>query len=186
LKLPRIANPWRTRSLKSWNRRNAIRSRQRADDEPDERDDQRLALVLERVAPVHLGQVREHAETGEDADRQRPGEDPGGDDEVEERLDDQRRGERRVGRPLDAVVDEVELEDVAAARRDDRIDADACEVGAEHRAARDEDVGVGGADDVPPGGDTDDQAGELEAEGDSRAAPSAPRRGCGRTPRRRR
>jgi hypothetical protein len=69
------------------------------------------------------------------------------------------------------MVDEVELEDVAAARGDDRIDADAGEVGAEHRAARDEDVGVGGADDVPPGGDTDDQAGELEAERDPERHP---------------
>ena len=53
---------------------------ERADDEPDERDDQRLALVAERVAPVDLRQVGEDVEAGEDADRQRPGEDPGGDD----------------------------------------------------------------------------------------------------------
>ena len=66
---------------------------------------------------------------------QRPGEDRAGDDRVEERLDDQRRAERRVGRVLDAVLDEVELEHVAAAGGDDRVDADAGEVGAEDASA---------------------------------------------------
>jgi len=69
--------------------------------------------------------VGNDVEAGQHADRERPDEDPTGDDEVEQRLDDQGRAERGVGRPLDPVVDEVELEDVARACGDDRVDADA-------------------------------------------------------------
>ena len=69
------------------------------------------------------------------------------------------------------MVDEVELEDVAAARGDDRVHADAGEVRAEHRAPGDVRLGVGGADDVPPGGRADDEPGEVEEERDPERQP---------------
>ena len=42
---------------------------------------------------------------------------------LEQRLGDEGRGQRRVARALDAAVQEPELDDVAAARRDDAVEA---------------------------------------------------------------
>ena len=99
-------------------------------------DDRRLALVAERVAPVDLWQVGEDVEAGEDADVSAQSRIPPATIESNSVSTISVDGERRVGRSLDPLVDEVELEDVAAARRDDRVHADAGEVGAEDRAAR--------------------------------------------------
>ena len=54
---------------------------------------------------------------------------------LEQRLGDERRRERRVARVRDAAVQQPELDDVAAARRDDAVEARARQVGG-HRVAR--------------------------------------------------
>ena len=53
------------------------------------------------------------------------------DDEVEQGLDDERRGHGRVARALDPPLDERDLDDVADPGRDDRVHADAGHVGAQ-------------------------------------------------------
>ena len=73
----------------------------------------------------------------QDSDRHRPDDQRRRDDEVEDRLHEQGRRERRVARALHAVLDKDELDDVAAAGRRDRVDADAGHVRAEHHAQRD-------------------------------------------------
>jgi hypothetical protein len=115
--------------------------------------------------------VREHVEAGEDADHERPREDRARDQGVEQRLDDQRRAERRVGGAVDAVLDEVELEQVAAAGRDDRVDAHSGEVGAEYRSPRNLELGVGRPEDVPPRRGPRGEPEEVEAERDRERQP---------------
>ena len=73
------------------------------------------------------------------------------DDEVEERLDEERGRERGVGRPVDAVLRDVELHDVAAAGGRDRVHADAGPVRAEDVAEGHAGLRIRGADDVLPG-----------------------------------
>ena len=51
----------------------------------------------------------------------RPADEPARDDEVEHGLREQRRDERRRGRAVDALAHRVDLQDVAAARRRDRV-----------------------------------------------------------------
>ena len=92
-------------------------------------------------------------------------------DEVEQRLDDQRRAERGVGRAPDAVVDEIELEDVSRPGGDDRVHADAGEVGAPDRPAGNGQVGIGGADDVPPRRHAGQQPEQVEPERDRERQP---------------
>jgi hypothetical protein len=69
------------------------------------------------------------------------------------------------------VLDEVELEQVAAAGRDDCVHAHAGEVCAEHRPPRNRQLGVCGAEDVPPRRRAGEQAQELEAERDRQRQP---------------
>jgi hypothetical protein len=87
--------------------------------------------VADKEPPVDRRQARVDTVRRQRADHHRPDQDRSGDDEVEHRLDDQRRRERRVARVLDPVLDEVELDDVAAAGGHDRVDADPGDVGAE-------------------------------------------------------
>src|SRR4029078_2728386 len=65
---------------------------------------------------------RYDVEVGQDSELQRPHEEGGRRDEVEERVDGERRDERRIGGPFDPMLDQVELEDVAAAGREDGVD----------------------------------------------------------------
>jgi hypothetical protein len=97
----------------------------------------------------------------QDADRQHPDENRTGDDEVDERLDDQGRGERRVRRALDALLQQVELDDVATTRRNDRIDPDARRVRAERIPVARRVLGIRGGDDVLPGAAAKQQLDEV-------------------------
>ena len=131
--------------------------------------DQRGALVQQEELPVDGRDARVDLMGRQHTDRERPDQQAARDEEVEDRLDDERRGERRVGRSLDAGLDEVDLDDVAAARRQDRVDADARDVGAERAAVLEPARGVRGAHDVLPGARPEEQldhvAGEREPEG---------------------
>ena len=90
-------------------------------------------VVLDQEPQSTDGRTRVHLPRRQDADRSRPDHERSGDEEVEDRLDDERRRKRRVGRALDPVLDEVELHEVAAARGRDRVDPDSRDVGAEDR-----------------------------------------------------
>ncbi len=84
--------------------------------------------------PVDARDARVDLVRRQHADRERPDHQRAGDEEVEQRLDDQGRCERRVARASDALLDQVELDHVAAARRRDRVDADARDIRAERAA----------------------------------------------------
>ena len=87
--------------------------------------------------PVERVQARQHVQARQDALGERPEKDRQREHEVQQRLRDERRGERRVGRALDAAMDEVDLHEVARPSRDDRVHSDAGEVGADHGPAPD-------------------------------------------------
>ena len=70
--------------------------------------------------------------------------------EVEERLDDEGRGERRVRGVPHSPLGEVELDDVSGPGWRDRIDAYAGDVGAEDAAVRHALGGIRGPQDVLP------------------------------------
>jgi hypothetical protein len=106
--------------------------------------------VLEQVEPVDRRQVREHVAARQHTGGQRPHEQHRRHRHVEDRLDEKRRGERRVRRALDAPFHQEQLQHVAAACRHDRVDTDAREVGAEDRPPAHLHVRVRAADDVPP------------------------------------
>ena len=94
-----------------------------------------------------------------------------GDDEVEQRLDDEARGERRIGRALDAVPGDVELDHVSGAGRHDRVHADAGHVGAERAPVADLRLRVGGLEDVLPRAGAHEQADHLERDRQEQCAP---------------
>jgi hypothetical protein len=121
-------------------------------DEQDQRDDdQRPAQVREHPVEVEAGQAREHGPSWKRARGERVGDEARRGDEVEERQRDERRRQRRVGGPTDAVLDDVEARDVAGAGRHDRVHAYACDVPREDAPPGHAFVRVGRGDDVPPG-----------------------------------
>src|SRR5512133_1502001 len=73
-----------------------------------------------------------------------------GEDEVEQRQRNECRREGGIRRPLDPVLGDEEPDGVATARWDDRVHADAGEIGAEDRAPANEPLRVRRRDDVPP------------------------------------
>src|SRR5262249_32755611 len=93
------------------------------------------------------------------------------DHRVEDRLDEERRRDRRIPRALDAVLREVDLYDVAAADRDDAVDSDAGDVGAEDPAEPEALVWIGGAERVEPAPRTAADVAEVEAERKHERAP---------------
>ena len=107
--------------------------------------------MCEEPVEVERRQVGEDRAPGQLPADERVEDEAGGKDEVEQRQGDERRRERGVRRPLDPVLGDEQPDGVAAARRHDRVDADAGEVRAEDRAPPDEALRVGRGDDVPPG-----------------------------------
>ena len=94
------------------------------------------------VERVEVGEVRR---LGEHALREREQQHGDRDREVEDLLDAERGGDRRVARVRDRRLDEEELDDVAAARGDDVVEAVGGDVRAPDQAVGDPLVGVGGA-----------------------------------------
>ena len=144
------------------------------EDEPAEEDapeEEGEPRVLDDEAPVEGAEVGEVGQPGQDPHLDRHEEEQRRDDEVEERLDDEARRERRVRGAVDAVLDQVQLDDVAAARRDDRVDADAREVGAEDGPERDLRPRIGGVEDVLPRADAQREPEHLKDDGQRERAP---------------
>ena len=107
--------------------------------------------MLEEVEPVDRRQPRDDVQAGKEAECERPGDERRGQHGVEERVGQQGRAERGIGGALDAVLEQVELEHVAASGRDDRVHAHACHVGAVDVAPAHVRLRVRGLDDVAPG-----------------------------------
>src|SRR5919198_1805443 len=94
--------------------------------------------------------MREDVDAGKHAERDRPDDEAACHDHVEERLQENRGHEGRVGRSLDAALGDEQLDRIASARRDDRIDARARDIGTEQLSPPDVSVAVRSLDDVPP------------------------------------
>ena len=109
---------------------------QRDHGRPDDEDHDRRPWMVDRPAPVQRRQAGEDVERRKDSGEQRPDEHDGGDDGVEQRLDDQRRRQGRVRRPGQLRFDEHELHHVSRAGRRDGVDAGAGEVRAGHAIER--------------------------------------------------
>ena len=97
---------------------------------------------------------------GEDQDRDRHR-------EVEELLDEERRGDGRVARARDGRAGEEEPHDVAAAGRHDGVEAVAGEVGAPDALEPEPLVGIGGAQDVERRARPHRQVGEEQRHGEA-------------------
>jgi hypothetical protein len=128
--------------------------------------------VRDDEGPVERRERREIGDAGEEAELDGPEEEPGRDDEVEERLDDERRAERRVGGLLDPVLRQVQLDRVAPARGDERVDPDAGEVGAEDRPVRDACSRIRSTEDVLPAAHPQEEARDLEDDGEAERGPA--------------
>src|SRR5438034_208912 len=77
-------------------------------------------------------------------------------DHVEQRLQEHGGDQGRIGRSIDPPLGDEELHCIACARRDQRIDAGAGDVGAKQLPPADATVDVRGLDDVPPGARSDE------------------------------
>ena len=119
------------------------------DRERDEHDGRELG-VGSRRSRSRSPAGAERADAGQHAERQRVGEDQHRHRHVEDREHEQGRGERRVRAAGHGAVGEVEPDRVAGAGRDDRVDADAGEVGGVDRAPAHLLVGIRRGDRVPP------------------------------------
>ena len=106
--------------------------------------------VLEDPRVVEGRQRREGVQRRQHALRQRPHEHDERERHVDEREDDRRRDDRRVRAAGDRTMGEEDPHDVAAACGEDRVDADARDVGGEDRAPGHARVRVRGREDVPP------------------------------------
>ena len=124
--------------------------------------------MAEGPAVVERGQVREDVQARKDAEGDRPEDEAAGDDHVEHRLQQDGEDERGVRRSFDAPLGDEQLDRVAAAGRDQGVDAGACDVGAEQLAPPHVPIAVRGLDDVPPcprdGKQLAEVAGDREAE----------------------
>ena len=139
---------------------------QHAGEQEERRDDGRHRRVRDGPRPFEggdrgqLGHARQHVL------REREGEDADAQDDVDERLDEQRCQDRRRGRALQAHAREEDLDQVAAARRRDRVDADSRQVGAGAGAVAVADARVGGAQDRVPGASAQQQVDRVQQQPD--------------------
>ena len=101
--------------------------------------------VLRQVGDVEGAQFREVRRLGEDALREREDQHEHAHADVEDRLDEERRGDRRIARARDRGARQEQLDHVAAARRHHVVEADRREVGAPHAPPLEGDGRVGGA-----------------------------------------
>ena len=164
LRSPRIAKPSRTRlqNFSTWTSRPEEEDHAGAGEQ--RKPDQRRPLVEQEELPVDRRDAGVDLVCRQHADRERPDHQRARDEEVEDRLDDERRGERRVGRARQAVLDEVDLDHVAAAGGQDRVDPDAGRVRTERAAVLEPAPGVGGAHDVLPGPRAEEQLDHVARE----------------------
>src|SRR5712691_6014634 len=126
--------------------------------------------MLEGPTQVDVRQLREPMDVREDTEVRGPEQEADPDEGVEERLDDQRRAERRVRAAFDTALEKKELEHVSAARRSDRVEAHTSEVRAEDTPPAHARAGVRGGHDVPPGTRSREQSQRLEDERDAERA----------------
>jgi hypothetical protein len=93
------------------------------------------------------------------------------DDRVDERLGKEARRDGRVGGARHRPVRQVDLDDVAAAGGQDRVRADARQVGGQDAAPAHAPLGVGGLEDRPPGGRPQHEVRHVERDGDHQDTP---------------
>ena len=142
------------------------------DDEPDQQSgEQELGeeRTVEQPREVEAAQVGQLSDPGQLVERDRGPEEQGrrGRD-VEDREDERARDDRRVAAPRDRPVREDDTHGVSGPHRDDRVDADAGEVGREDGEPRDDLLVVGGDEDVPPRLARAGEPRELAQHGDER------------------
>ena len=106
--------------------------------------------------------------------------------DVDRGRDQQRRNERRVGRPFDPALDQRNRDDVTAAKRRDRVHPYPRRVGAEHAPPANRTLRIGGGEDVPPGATPGRHLGQLAARAPTTPASTRSRPDGRRRPRRRR
>ena len=109
--------------------------------------------------------------------REREGEDREAEHDVDQRLDEQRGEDRRRRRALEPRAREEDLDEVAAARRRDRVDADASEIGPGAGAVAVAHARIGGAQDRVPGARAQQQVERVQRERDRERPQLAPPRG---------
>jgi hypothetical protein len=139
------------------------------EDEPS--DHERLRGVLEDPQPVDRREVGQHVAAGEHSGPQRPDQDGGRSDEIEDPVSEHRGGEGGVGRAVDAVLDDVEAQEVAAAAGQQGIRSDAGTVAAEDGAPRDFLVGIRSRDHVAPRTRSADDSAEMAEDAETEPAP---------------
>ena len=93
------------------------------------------------------------------------------DGRVEDRLDEERGGDGRIARPGDRGLREEQLDDVAAASRDDVVEADRRDVGAPDPPPLEADRGIGRAEAVEEGARADRQVGAEEQQAEHQRRP---------------
>ena len=86
--------------------------------------------MVDQQPDVDRRQLAVSGRDGQEPVGQRPRDERRAERGLAQGVGDEGRGERRVARAVDPPVNHRQLDDIAAARRDDRVDARAGEVGA--------------------------------------------------------
>ena len=140
-----------------------VANEQEGDAGQGDRADRRQDRVMDDERDVERGQLARAGRDRQPPVGQRPGHERGAAERLEERLGHERGGQRGVARAGRAAVDERELDDVAAAGRDDRVEPGAGQVRAHHVAgAQVGGLGIGGAQDRVPAARTDALGDEVQ------------------------
>ena len=147
-----------------------VAQEQQAEQHEHAHDDPGQARVADRRRELERRQVRQLRDPREDTLEVGVCEQARSDDGVEQGLDEQRRNHGRDARLGQAQADEVELQQIAAAGGDQRVEPDAGEIGAGARAPAIARVRVGGAQDRVPGARPQEQVHGVEEERDRERA----------------
>ena len=135
-------------------------------------DDQQRLRVVGPEGDLEGGQVGKPRQRRQQPLRDRVEEDQDPDRRVEDRLDQEGGGNRRIGGVRDLALDQEDLGHVAGVGGDDRVDPGPGEVGGGQRGEGDALARVGGAQHVAPGPGTAELHRQQEAEGDRERRPA--------------
>ena len=107
--------------------------------------------MAEEPEPIYRRQAVQHVHARQHVRVERPYQKDAREKDIDDRLDEERGSERRIGRALDSPLDDEQPERVASAYRHDRVHAGAGNRGAEDATPANARLRVGSSEDVPPG-----------------------------------